>query len=301
MKPQKILLILLIFPANIFAQHSDIENKYQFLHSFIIENKVKSITECHTYNYGSNAPCSADSEKIFMHKQVFDEKGRLIMNYDSYHDSIPGRLISYQFDNSDKYTGRTFIIFDPKGNIKRSIPWKFNYDSLGRRIKAVIDFGNGDRWDYSFAYDENNNLITEYGSRSIGDYNNISTTKWIFHYDKKNRLIKRNEYDITEGVEKMLIGPTEFIYNNKNLISKEITRKAPDTTVAFIDKAFFYDKHKRLVSITEKKKVCWKCSNNRTFNYQYEYNDKGILLNMRKYIEGKEYPVECYKYIFEFY
>lgn len=292
-------ILLLAIPWHLSAQYEDLETKYDFLHNFIIQKKVKSITEYYFTNFKGYATCSKDSAKI-LSKQEFDTKGRLLTNYDGYVDSIPRRLISYQYKNNSNYTDLTITTYDVKGKILQSNPWKFKYDAMGKRINAVLNSGNGKQLNINFEFLKNKTIELSWSGT---DSSKNSAIKWELFYDNNNRLIKKSKYFLNKESENLIEGPIIYQYNASNAIATEETRLTADTSVIYDAKVYSYDKQNRLIKIVEKKKSNWNCATCKDviFNYVYTYNEKGALLSISKYKEDKTQPVICWFYCFEYY
>ena len=293
------IVLLLSIPWRLTAQYEDLQTKYDFLHNFIIQKKVKSITEYYYINYKAYSSCSIDSAKI-SNRQEFNDKGKILCNYDGYIDTVPRRLITYNYDHDGNFKSMNTTAFNTKGKLQYSIPWNIINDSKGRKIKAVLDYGNGKQLNFSFEY--KTNRTTEL-SWSGSDTAKISLIRWELFYDKKNMLTKKYKYYENKDLCNLIEGPTTYEYDNARQLIKEVTRLATDTTAIYDMKTYYYDAQHRLTKIVEKKKDNWNCANCKdgTINYLYTYDEKGSLQTIIKYKDGVAQPIAWWFYRMEYY
>lgn len=204
------------------------------------------------------------------------------------------------FNRSGYLEKKIELSFDLKDSMSVSAIWTYNYDKKNRIIREFRDskkYRDTSSWNYT--YNKNNTLIKYYHkyyrvlyykySQSndlelLTTANSDSTfqTKMRFVYDKRNRLIRYENYEDKDSILDLRI----LRYDNKS--RNYISEINEDKKYKFkINKFYKYDKYGNIIKIYngEQKLTGW-------FEYVYDrkknwiekkcYNSRGKLYNVFK-------------------
>ena len=130
------------------------------------------------------------------------------------------------------------IINNYAGDVEATAFYK--YDGQNRLISSKIPVGSISFWDYSFVYDENNQLVKKSAIRTYSDGSTTNSegtsySKEIEYFYENGKLVEEKRTEITDyksswwGEDKCIITTYSYNYNADGLIEKAtITTDNPD-------------------------------------------------------------------------
>lgn len=298
MKKRVFLIIICVLSNFLLFAEEPLYIKKIKINGIEKEIKVKYIGKC-IYNRDGNIVSLSDKESSSFLVDYDDQgKQKRILK-----TTNPNGFYWYEYNNEKEefevqnaeYEEETFI-YDEQGNCIQQIKTKpetkitdYFYDEKGNKIKELIKENEDINTETYYEYDENNNLIHQYGNNS----------ECIFKYDDKNRVVSyililngkvysefNYEYDDKNNIKIITDEKRGYNYKAKFNSNGNIIFQQEESIIdfrtnkkTFTEQECYYDeKNQLLFSI---KKI-----DNKTIAYYFEnyYFEDGKIFYSMKYL-----------------
>lgn len=316
------VFILTIFSSNILAQSDDLSSEAE---KFKSNNIKEQIQWTHKYVKGEpeadgrkNSVSYYDKDGFLIKKENYDRAGNISSTFEYKYDKKGRKIVSINNDLNSKsfykqettYSGNKKVIekteSKSEGGINKTITsFSYKNDNLEEIIKKnMITNQVQARWTY--AYEENKIIVTEYLGNSITNLTTkfLNSNKHIekeIVEDKKNKvnIVTNYQYDqagnntqITEYRNDVLTKNQELKYDNHNNLV-EIINKQPDGS-EIISNKYVYGNNKQL------EEELWHERNDNYSKKTLKYNEKDLLIETYYYYALYKYQL-LYKFTYETY
>lgn len=280
--------LILIACSLAIAQERDLETDFFNNRAKIKRVGIIEITK-RTSQYWKNQ-CVSDSAEIRF-KYQFDDRGNLI-RIDEFHSNRNWRSVKYVRDKNGNYTQKIYAENDSLGNVSAVQNWILEFNKKGQRITETLVYDKDTLRINKLTYDRKGRLIQTFANYSW---------LWTMEYDRKNRVIKRDEC-VLWGDSIRCRFLFRFKYENELLI-----RKTALYSEGVIAKQYdyYYDSNHLLISVKEER-YSWRQKGleqgelDQTYVTTFTYDNRGNCVEESEYNEGSLEPFRCTYYDYKY-